>query len=71
MPSALELNLYFNNGYFTDAIIKQIYFGNQDIILNEATFDLIKNRTIQYDDVKNTEHYKNITKKIQLTNRKI
>ena len=34
MPTALELNLTFNQGYIMESLIKQIYFGEQDIILH-------------------------------------
>lgn len=58
MPSALELNLDFNKGYINNATIKHIYFGNQDIVLSESTFDLLTNRTVNYEPIRNIEPYK-------------
>ena len=40
MPSALEMNLCFKDGYITNSVIKHIYFGNSDIVLGESSFDL-------------------------------
>lgn len=59
MPTALELNLYFSRGYIANSVVKHIYFGPQDIILSESTFDLLKDRTINYEPIRNTELYKN------------
>ena len=58
MPSALELNLYFNKGYISNSVIKHIYFGNQDIILSESTFDLLKGRTLVEESIKNVESFR-------------
>ena len=58
MPSALELNLSFKKGYLSKTIIKQIYFGTQDIILNESIFDLLSNRTVNFEPIRNIEPYK-------------
>lgn len=59
MPSCLELNLQFNKGYIETALIKQIYFGNENIILNEMMCDLPSNRLIKYESINNIESYKN------------
>ena len=58
LPSALELELNFSKGYIYNAIIKHIYFGNQDVVLSESAFDLLTNRTIQYEPIRNIEPYK-------------
>ena len=58
MPTALELNLYFSKGYLANSVIKHIYFGDQDIILSEATFDLLKGRTVNYETIRNVEAYR-------------
>ncbi len=56
MPTALELNIYFNKGYIVNLIVKQVYFENQDIILNESTFNIQHNKTIN-NNVKNVENF--------------
>lgn len=58
MPSALELDLYFSKGYIANSVIKHLYFGPQDIVLSESTFDLLKGRTINYENVRNIETFK-------------
>ena len=58
LPSALELELNFNKGFIEKAIIKQILFGNKDIVLSESVFDLLTNRTVQQGSIKNIEPYK-------------
>lgn len=58
MPSALELNLSFNNGYITCSNIKHIYFGNEDIVLSESTFDLFRSCSNTNGVIRNTEAYK-------------
>lgn len=58
MPSALELNLYFSKGYIANSVIKHIYFGTQDVVLSESTFDLLKGRTINYEAIKNIETFR-------------
>lgn len=57
IPSVLELDLSFNKGYIANALIKHIYLGKQDIILSESTFDLLKDRTVDYGPIKNIENY--------------
>ena len=58
MPTALELNITFSRGLFKSVTIKQIYLGEKDIILNEQTHDLLKNRRPNYCAIKNIEAYK-------------
>lgn len=58
MPSVLELDLDFYKGYISNAVIKQVYFGNQDIILGESSFDLLSNREVTYEAIRNIETYK-------------
>ena len=62
MPSALELDMYFNKGYIANSVIKHLYFGEQDIILSESTFDLLKERTINYETIRNVELFKRESK---------
>lgn len=75
MPSALELDIYFSKGYIANSVIKHLYFGSEDIVLSESTFDLLKGRTINYEDVINTETFRqglsqssNISKTLKKTN---
>lgn len=58
LPSVLELELDFSKGYIDNAIIKHIYFGNKDVVLSESTFDLLTNRTVYYEPIRNIEPYK-------------
>lgn len=58
MPTALELDIYFSKGYIANSVIKHLYFGPQDIVLSESTFDLLKGRKLNYDDIMNVESYK-------------
>lgn len=58
MPSALELNLYFSKGYIANSVIKHLYFGPQDIVLSESIFNLLQGRTINYEDVRNIETFR-------------
>ena len=58
MPSALELDLEFSNGYITNSLIKHIHFGSSDVILSEAAFDMLKRRTMNEEEIKNTELYR-------------
>ena len=59
MPSVIELDLDFNKGYINNVVSKQIFFGNQDIVLSEATFDLLTNRNVTYEPIRNIEQYRN------------
>ncbi len=58
MPSALELDINFNKGYIANSVIKHIYFGEQDIILSESIYDLLKERTVNYEPIRNIESFK-------------
>ena len=57
MPSVLELQLKFNNGYISDTIIKHIYFAEQDIVLGEHMFGLPKGRKAPLE-IKNVESFR-------------
>ena len=77
MPSALELDICFNKGYITNSVIKHLYFGEQDIVLSESTFDLLSGRTVKYEPIRNIESFKSssdqktLKKQWPTTNRKI
>ena len=58
VPSALELNISFNKGYMANLVIKHIFFGKSSKILSEATFDLSKRRSINFEPAQNTETYR-------------
>ena len=58
LPSALELNIYFHQGYIANSVIKQVYFGLEDTILNEATFDTSNDHVIYRGFINNTEPFK-------------
>ncbi len=57
MPTALQLDVYFSKGYITSSVVKHLYFGEQDIILGESTFNLSKERNIDNNEIKNVEDY--------------
>lgn len=57
MPTALELDIHFSKGYIVNSTIKQIYFGNQDVILNESSFDFPNTRSLDNDEVRNSVNY--------------
>lgn len=57
MPTALELDIHFSKGYIVNSTIKQIYFGNKDVILNESSFDFPNTRSLDNDEVRNSENY--------------
>lgn len=58
MPTALELDVYFSKGYIANLVIKHLYFGEQDIVLGESTFDLLSGRNVNYDKIINVEPYR-------------
>lgn len=58
MPTALELNLYFNKGYIVSSVVKQIYFSNEDIVLGEIKVDFEKKKKLGDGEVKNTEIFR-------------
>ena len=57
MPTALELELTFYKGYIRNASVKQINLENNDIILNEANFDLIRQIVTSSEIIRNTENF--------------
>ena len=61
-PSALELDVEFKNGYFSTTSIKQIYFGEKDVVLGEARFDLIGDLEKEKGPVRYQERYKGRSK---------
>lgn len=61
MPSALELNLYFNKSYIENTVIKHVYFGEQDVVLGEFTFDLSKGRTLNDEPIRNVESFRQVS----------
>ncbi|MBQ6476910.1 MAG: metallophosphoesterase [Bacilli bacterium] len=58
IPSALELEVEFKNKYFSTTSVKQIYFGEKDIILGEAIFDLYSDKRVIDKTINNEEYYK-------------
>ena len=58
MPTVLELDVYFSKGYIANSVIKHLYFGEQDIVLGESTFDLLSGRNVNYDKIINVEPYR-------------
>ncbi len=58
MPTILEIGINLNKGFFETSYVKQIYLGEQDIVLGEFTYDLSANRTLPSEPLKNTESYK-------------
>ena len=67
MPTALELDISFKQGYISNTLIKQIYFGNEDIILNEYNFDLSVSREGN-EPIRNVENYRTSKNLIDQTN---
>ena len=68
-PTALEMTLVFNNGYVANTIIKQVYFGDKDIILNEFEYT-IPQKNIKMEEIKNVENiYQDVKKKTLGTTR--
>ena len=53
--------MFFYKGYIETAIIKQLYFGDKDIVLGESKFDLLSWRNINYGQIANEENYKQNT----------
>lgn len=58
MPSALQLDITFDNGYIADCLIKHLYFGIKDIVLSESFFDLKRDEVLQNNMIRNVEDYK-------------
>ena len=67
-PTALELGLQFNKGCITHAVIKQLYFGERDFILNENVYDvksrggsfMKRNNVFDYKTKENKGHAKTL-----------
>lgn len=59
LPTAVELNLEFKRGYISSAYLKQIYFGQQDYVLGEINYDLLKNRNVEYGCINYEEVMRN------------
>lgn len=55
MPTAIQMTLQFNKGYIDDAYLNQIYFGDEDYILNEIKFNLLRGRDIKTSSILNEE----------------
>lgn len=62
MPSALELDLYMFKGYIADSVVKHLYFGEQDFLLSEASFNLLNKRNVKCKAIDNLEPYKQMKK---------
>lgn len=58
MPTAVECEALFYKGYIYKVILKQVYFGNQDIVLNESEIDLSPYRTLNNDPLRYIETYR-------------
>ena len=58
MPSALELHLFFKKGYISSCIIKNVYFGTEDIILSDATFQFNRDFGKLNGPISNEENYR-------------
>lgn len=59
MPSALELNIRFTKGYISNAVIKHLYFGKQDVVLSESSFDISTERKVNNEPIQNIESFRN------------
>ena len=62
IPSALELDLYMFKGYIANSVVKHLYFGEQDFLLSEASFNLLNKRNVKYKSIDNLEPYKQMKK---------
>ena len=69
-PTVLELELQFNKGYIKQAYLKQMYFADNLTTLNEAYFDLLKNRHVIAMPIAYEEKIKeeNLTDKVMVKN---
>ncbi len=57
-PTALELTLKFSKGYISSSVLKQICFQDQDIILNESTYQIPLRKENNNEPIKNVEVFK-------------
>ncbi len=55
MPTAIQSTLKFNKGYINEVYLNQIYFGDDDYILNEIKFDISKRNNISSSSILNEE----------------
>lgn len=62
MPTALELNLFFDKGVISKTLIKQVYFDKKDLILNEINFTL-SNIKDNHKPIANIENFTRIRRK--------
>ena len=62
MPNALELDLYMFKGYIADSVVKHLYFGEQDFLLSEASFNLLNKKNVKCEAIDNLEPYKQMKK---------
>ncbi len=65
LPSALEMNLYFNKGYVVSTVLKQIAFQDQDLIVSENSFPILKSHPTDDKEIRNVEPYKPSPKRLQ------
>lgn len=74
MPSALELDVHFSNGYIANSIVKHLYFGTEDVVLSEAAFEILGKRKVTFGEIKNVESNKQTASKgkvLKKTNHKL
>ena len=55
MPTAIQSTLKFNKGYINEVYLNQIYFGDDDYILNETKFNISKRNNIPSSSILNEE----------------
>lgn len=55
MPTTIQMTLQFDKGYIYDTYLNQIYFGNEDYILNEIKFNLLRGRYVKNSSILNEE----------------
>lgn len=59
VPTALELDISFHKGFMGYTFIRQLYFGNEDVVLSDIQFNLLSNRKFSFDGTtKYVESYK-------------
>lgn len=51
-PTALELTLQFKKGFISIATMRQIYFDSKPCVLNEVSYNLLKNREVVIAGIK-------------------
>ena len=75
MPTAIQSTLKFNKGYINEVYLNQIYFGDDDYILNETKFNISKRNNIPSSSIFNEEKerkeiFDDYTKKPTIENEK-